>query len=116
MLRPSDGPCAVSAWSGKQPFLFTQSQSIHARSWVPCMDSPGVRLTYEAVVRVPVGATAVMAAEAGAHEPEKGVFRFRMPQPIPPYLVSSGTADPGVPTPSQNVSLSWSRSIPRAMA
>jgi leukotriene-A4 hydrolase len=72
--------------SGKQPFLFTQSQSIHARSWVPCMDSPGVRLTYEAVVRVPVGATAVMAAEAGAHEPEKGVFRFRMPQPIPPYL------------------------------
>jgi len=72
--------------SGKQPFLFTQSQSIHARSWVPCMDSPGVRLTYEAVVRVPAGTTAVMAAEAGAHVPEKGVFRFRMPQAIPPYL------------------------------
>ena len=72
--------------SGKQPFLFTQSQSIHARSWVPCMDSPGVRLTYEAVVRVPAGTTAVMAAEAGAHEPDKGVFRFRMPQAIPPYL------------------------------
>jgi aminopeptidase N len=72
--------------SGQQPFLFTQSQSIHARSWVPCMDSPGVRLTYEAVVRVPAGTTAVMAAEAGAHEPGKGVFRFRMPQAIPPYL------------------------------
>ena len=72
--------------SGKQPFLFTQSQSIHARSWVPCMDSPGVRLTYEAVVRVPAGTTAVMAAEAGAHEADKGVFRFRMPQAIPPYL------------------------------
>jgi leukotriene-A4 hydrolase len=72
--------------SGTLPFLFTQSQSIHARSWVPCMDSPGVRLTYEAVIRVPPGTTAVMAAEAGAHEPEKGVFRFKMPQPIPPYL------------------------------
>jgi aminopeptidase N len=72
--------------SGTMPFLFTQSQSIHARSWVPCADSPGARLTYEAVVRVPKGATAVMAAEAGTHEPDKGVFRFRMPQAIPPYL------------------------------
>jgi aminopeptidase N len=72
--------------SGKLPFLFTQSQSIHARSWVPCMDSPGVRVTYEAVIRVPVGATAVMAAEAGRHQPELGIFRFAMPQPIPPYL------------------------------
>lgn len=72
--------------SGKLPFLFTQSQSVHARSWVPCMDSPGVRLTYDATVRVAAGTTVVMAAEAGKHEPEKGVFRFRMPQPIPPYL------------------------------
>jgi leukotriene-A4 hydrolase len=72
--------------SGKLPFLFTQSQSIHARSWVPCMDSPGVRLTYEAVIRVPPGTTAVMAAEAGTHQADQGIFRFKMPQPIPPYL------------------------------
>jgi aminopeptidase N len=74
--------------SGQQPFLFTQSQSVHARSWVPCADSPGARLTYDAVVRVPAGTTAVMAAEAGAHEAAKGIFRFRMPQPIPPYLLA----------------------------
>ena len=72
--------------SGRLPFLFTQSHSIHARSWIPCMDSPGMRLTYDAVVRVPVGTTAVMAAEPGAHDPHNGVFRFRMPQAIPPYL------------------------------
>jgi leukotriene-A4 hydrolase len=74
--------------SGKMPFLFTQSQAIHARSWIPCMDSPGVRLTYEAVVHVPAGMTAVMSAEQEKGEPEKGLFRFRMSQPIPSYLIA----------------------------
>jgi len=74
--------------SRKRGFLFTQAQSIHARSFVPCMDSPGVRQTFEAVVRVPPGYTAVMGAEAGEHEPAKGIFRFRMPQAVPAYLFS----------------------------
>jgi leukotriene-A4 hydrolase len=74
--------------SGKLPFLLTQSQAIHARSWIPCMDSPGVRVTYEATVHAPQGINVVMAAEHLAHEKEKGVFRFRMPQPIPSYLIA----------------------------
>src|SRR5512134_3264211 len=48
--------------SGKMPFLFTQGQAIHARSWIPSVDSPGVRTTYDAVVRVPRGMTVVMSA------------------------------------------------------
>ena len=74
--------------SKKFPFLFTQSQSILARTWIPCMDSPGVRVTYDAVVRVPEGITAVMGAEHGAHNPEQGIFRFNMPLAIPPYLIA----------------------------
>jgi aminopeptidase N len=51
--------------SHKFPFLFTQSQSIYARSWIPCQDGPGIRFSYTAKVRVPKGMMAVMSAENG---------------------------------------------------
>ena len=34
------------------PFLYTQSQAILARTWVPCQDGPGIRFTYDATVQV----------------------------------------------------------------
>jgi aminopeptidase N len=74
--------------SGKLPFLFTQSEAIHARTWIPTQDSPGVRVTYDAVVRVPAGMVAVMSAAHAADQREKGIFRFRMAQPIAPYLIA----------------------------
>jgi leukotriene-A4 hydrolase len=74
--------------SGKLPFLFTQSQSIFTRSWIPTMDSPGVRVTYDATVRVPQGITAVMSAIHGKSEPDKGIFRFHLDQKIPCYLIA----------------------------
>ncbi|PON15704.1 aminopeptidase [Candidatus Entotheonella serta] len=74
--------------SQRLPFLFTQSQAILARTWIPCMDSPGVRTTYDAVVHAPSGMTAVMGAHAETHEPEQGRFRFTMPYAIPAYLIA----------------------------
>lgn len=70
------------------PFLFTQGQAILTRSWIPCQDSPGVRLTYEATVKVPEGMLAVMSAENPRSVSDEGVYQFKMDQPIPPYLIA----------------------------
>jgi leukotriene-A4 hydrolase len=75
------------------PFLYTQSQAILARTWVPCQDSPGVRMTYEATVRVPQGLMAVMSAENPTQKSGDGLYRFNMPQRIPSYLLALAVGD-----------------------
>jgi aminopeptidase N len=70
------------------PFLFTQSQAILARSWIPLQDSPGVRFTYNATVTVPKGMLALMSAENPQKVSADGIYHFSMPQPIPSYLMS----------------------------
>ncbi len=73
------------------PFLFSQCQAIHARALAPCQDSPGARVAYTAEITVPGSLAAVMSAgpEGDSHHADgTRTFRFRMPQPIPPYLLA----------------------------
>ena len=74
--------------SGK-PFLFTQAQPILARTWIPCQDSPGVRTTYDATVRVPADLLALMSAENPVERSADGSYRFSMPQPGSPWCWST---------------------------
>lgn len=78
---------------GEHPFLYTQSQAILARSWVPCQDTPAVRFTYRAQVRVPPGLMALMSARNAKKPTEDGVYNFDMPQPIPSYLLALAVGD-----------------------
>ncbi|WP_139921511.1 M1 family metallopeptidase [Hymenobacter sp. DG01] len=77
----------------RQPFLFTQSQAILARTWLPCQDSPGVRFTYEARAQVPAPLLALMSAENPQERTATGEYHFRMSQPIPAYLMALAVGD-----------------------
>jgi aminopeptidase N len=77
----------------KFPFLFTQSQAILARTWIPCQDSPGIRFTYNAKVTVPAGLLALMSAENPQQKSSDGHYVFKQSQPVPSYLMALAAGD-----------------------
>lgn len=79
--------------SKKQPMLFTQSQAILARTWIPLQDTPSVRFTYDATIRVPKGAMAVMSATNPQTRSDDGVYEFTMDKAIPSYLMALAVGD-----------------------
>jgi len=77
----------------KAPFMFSQSESIHARSWVPLQDSPAIRFTYSAHVSAPKNIRVTMSALNDAKHALDGDFRFDQPHPIPSYLLAVAAGD-----------------------
>jgi leukotriene-A4 hydrolase len=80
----------------KQPYLFSQGEAINNRTWIPTQDSPGIRQSWEAVIRVPAPLTAVMSAPRSAEPLTQGgetAFSFKMDKPVAPYLIAIAVGD-----------------------
>ncbi|KAJ2948302.1 hypothetical protein O0L34_g7539 [Tuta absoluta] len=76
-----------SQTSGKQhPYLFSQCQPIHARSILPCQDTPAVKFTYDAEVTAPAPFSILMSALTKDRQSNKTTFH--QPVPIPSYLLA----------------------------
>lgn len=80
---------AAQTYGRVQPFLYTQNEPIGARTWIPIQDTPAVRMTYEATMRVPAGYLAIMSCGNNPRQMnESGVYSFAMEQTIPAYLIA----------------------------
>ncbi|CAG8635662.1 17827_t:CDS:10 [Acaulospora morrowiae] len=76
----------------KHPYLFTQCQEIHARSLLPCQDSPCFKLTYNANIQVSGSLRALMSAISVGEEVVDGgkskIYKFEQKVKIPCYLIA----------------------------
>jgi aminopeptidase N len=74
-------------------FLYTNSEPIGARSWIPLQDTPQVRATYKARVHTDSNVRAVMSAENDPKAKRNGDYTFVMPEAVPSYLIALAVGD-----------------------
>lgn len=70
--------------------LFTHSQPIYTRSWLPCQDTPIVRSTFTAQFDIPDTHSSLMSCQNNPRTPKERTedFSHVMKIPLPSYLIA----------------------------
>lgn len=80
---------AAQSYGRVKPYLYSLNEPVGARSWIPIQDTPAVRVTYAATIRVPAGSLALMSAPDNVRAANgSGVYTFTMNQTLPAYLIA----------------------------
>ena len=88
---------ALSFWTAPSsgPSVSSLAEPFDARTFWPCVDDPADKAVTTVAVTVPEGyvaASAGLGVSAPAAEPGKVTWTWKLPQPIPTYLVSVAVA------------------------
>ncbi|KAG7715169.1 hypothetical protein KL933_003106 [Ogataea haglerorum] len=78
----------------KLPYLFSQCEAIHARSFFPCFDTPSVKSPFEFNIQssLPVLMSGLLSKKTPL-EDGSTLYNFYQPVPIPSYLCSIASGD-----------------------
>lgn len=78
----------------KSPYLFSQCEAIHARSFFPCFDTPSIKSKFTYYFNSPFN---TLTSGLLDHKSETAdgtmTYHFEQPVPIPSYLVSIASGD-----------------------
>ncbi|GMM34963.1 bifunctional aminopeptidase/epoxide hydrolase [Saccharomycopsis crataegensis] len=79
----------------KHPYLFSQSEPIHARAIYPCFDTPSVKSPFAVRVKSPYKTlvSCLIDEEKQAAETDPTIYHFVQPVPIPSYLFAIVSGD-----------------------
>jgi aminopeptidase N len=96
----TDKSAALQWMGGSQtgqhkPFLYTESEPISARTWIPLQDTPQIRAPYRAKIHIDDNERlrAVMSAENDPKEKHSKDYSFVMPEAVPSYLIALAVGD-----------------------
>lgn len=80
----------------KLPYLFSQCEPSHARSFFPCFDTPSIKAPVSYHITSPLNTLVsglLSDKKPSSSDPKHFVYHYEQPVPIPSYLVSIASGD-----------------------